>query len=359
MITTGSRFWFAVTGLTLIGAAVYFLASGGEKYGTVVLGFAAAAAMIPGIASVVLRDGDVAAATTRAPAAEHRPAATRFAAAWPALAALGAGVTIVGLAAGGALFYVGLGILGVTLVEWMVQGWAERSTGDPAVNQALRHRIMYPIEIPALAVIGIAVAVIAFSRVLLALPKTGSTVVAMTVATLILGVAILLSARPKLSSTLLTVVVLIGAVGLLGGGIVGAVAGEREFEEHGAEEGGEHGAEEGGEHGAEGGGYVVVATDAADFETSELVVPAGEPITVTFENNDEVASHNLHIEGVGGGTAATPIIGPGETAELELTVEAGEYRYICDVHPTTMIGTLAAEELTAGDVEEVEGGSDG
>ncbi len=260
---------------------------------------------------------------------------------------------MVGLAAGGALFYVGLGILAVTLVEWMVQSWAERSTGDPAVNQSLRHRIMYPIEIPALAVLGIAVAVLAFSRVLLALPKAGSTVIAMVVATLILGVAILLSAKPKLTSTLMTVVVLLGAVGLLGGGIVGAVAGEREFEQHGAEHGGEEGEEHGGED-----ELVVVATDAADFATSQLVVPAGEPITITFENNDEVASHNLHIEGVAGGTAATPVIGPGEEAELELTVEPGEYRYICDVHPSTMIGTLTAEELTAGDVEEVEGSGD-
>lgn len=342
MLTSGSRFWFAVTGLTLVGAAIYFLASGGEKYGTVVLGFAAAAAMIPGIASVVLRDGDVAAATANGAGLEHRPAATRFAAAWPALAALGAGVTMVGLAAGGALFYVGLGILVVTLVEWMVQSWAERSTGDPAVNRSLRHRIMYPIEIPALAVIGIAVAVLAFSRVLLALPKAGSTVIAMVVASLILGVAILLSAKPKLTSTLMTAVVLLGAVGLLGGGIVGAVAGEREFEQHGAE------------HGEEEDGFVVVATDSADFATSQLVVPADEPITITFENHDEVASHNLHIEGVAGGTAATPVIGPGEEAELELTVEPGDYRYICDVHPSTMIGTLTAEELTAGDVEEVE-----
>ena len=235
MFSTGSRFWFAVTAISILGAAVYFLASGGEKYGTLVLGFAAAAAMIPGVASVMLRDGDVALVGANGSGRQHRPAASRFAAAWPALAALGAGVTVVGMAAGGALFYVGLGILLVTLVEWMVQAWAERSTGDPTVNRDLRHRIMYPIEIPAIAALGIAVMILAFSRVLLALPKTGSTVIAMVVATLILGVAVLLSSRPQLSSTLVTVVTVVGAVALLGGGIVAAVAGEREIEEHGAE----------------------------------------------------------------------------------------------------------------------------
>nr|MDP9019859.1 hypothetical protein [Actinomycetota bacterium] len=168
-------------------------------------------------------------------------------AAWPALGALGAGVVVVGLAAGGALLYVGLAILVVTLLEWMVQGWAERATGDPDANLSLRNRVMYPIEIPALAAIGIGLVVLAFSRVLLALPKAGSTVVAIVVAGLILGVAVLLASRPRLSSSVLTGVVVAGAIALVAGGIVGAVAGEREIEEHGAEE-----AEEGVPHGEAG-----------------------------------------------------------------------------------------------------------
>ena len=235
MLTAGSRFWFAVTTLTLLGAAVYYLSSGGEKYGTLVLVSAAITAAVPGSALVALRDGDVALAEADGSGRQHRPAASRFPAAWPAMVAFGAGVTVVGMATGGALFYVGLGILGVTLVEWMVQAWAERSTGDPTVNLALRNRIMYPVEIPALAVIGIAIMVLAFSRVLLALPKTGSTVIAIVVASIILAVGALLSARPRVSSSLLAVVVVLGAVALLGGGIVSAVIGEREFEHHEAD----------------------------------------------------------------------------------------------------------------------------
>lgn len=240
MLTLGSRFWLAVTTLAIVGGVIYVLASGGEKFGTIVLGFLAAAAAIPAIALVALRDGNVAVEGAGAAAAGPRTDATRFRAAWPALAALGAGVVVVGLAAGGALLYVGLAILAVTLFEWMVQGWAERASGDPTANLRLRNQVMYPIEIPALAALGIILVVLTFSRVLLALPKTGSTVVAIVVASLILGAAVLLASRPQLSSSFLTGVVVVGAIAMLAGGIVGAVAGEREMEEHG----GGHGAEE-------------------------------------------------------------------------------------------------------------------
>ncbi len=244
VITTGSRFWFALAGLSIVGAGVYFVTSGYDKYGSLVLVFGAVAAMIPGLAGVALRDGTVPAAAADGAGPPAAIGDTRLPAIWPALAALGVGFVVVGLAVGGALLYVGFGILAVTLVEWMVQSWAERSTADPAVNQALRNRIMYPIEFPALAAIGIALVVIAFSRVLLAVPRTGSTLVAIVVASLILGVATLLSARPRVSSSLVTAVVVLGAVALLAGGIVAGVAGERSFEAH---EGGPESAGEAGE----------------------------------------------------------------------------------------------------------------
>lgn len=262
MLTLGSRFWLAVTTFAAIAWFVYVLSSGGEKFGTLVLGFLAVAAAIPGITLVVLRDGNVAAEGAGAMAAGPRSYATRFPAAWPALAALGAGVALVGLATGGALLYVGLAILAVTLFEWMVQGWAERATGDPAANQRLRNQVMYPVEIPALAALGIGLVVLTFSRVLLALPKTGSTLIAIVVASAILGVAVLLASRPRLSSSVLTGVVVAGAVALVAGGIVGAVAGEREIEEHVAD----HGEEAGEAEGAEAHGEAEDSSHAEDGE---------------------------------------------------------------------------------------------
>ena len=250
MVNTGSRFWFGVTALGFLGAVVYFLASGGEKYGTVVLGFTAVAAAMLGVTSIVLRDGNVALSAADGPGQERAlPIVPRFPSAWPAVAALGAGVTVVGLAAGGALLYVGMAILGVTLVEWMVQSWAESATTDPYVNRRLRNRVMFPVEIPVVALLGIAVAVLAFSRVLLAASQTGSTIIAVVVASVIFGVGILLNARPRVSSSLIAGLAVVGALGLLAGGIVSAVVGEREFEHHGEEHGEEATTEPGEEHG--------------------------------------------------------------------------------------------------------------
>ncbi len=90
MINTGSRFWFGVVTLGVVGAVFYLLASGGELYGTLVLGFTAVAGTILGVASIALRDGDVALPSAAGNLTEtQRPIATRFAAVWPALAALG------------------------------------------------------------------------------------------------------------------------------------------------------------------------------------------------------------------------------------------------------------------------------
>jgi uncharacterized membrane protein (DUF485 family) len=210
--------------------------SGGEERGELVLLGIITAALIVGTLLVWIRDGEVTAAVQE----EERAATTAatsgpLPAPWPAVGAFGAAVTVVGLATGDALLYVGFGIIAIAVVEWMVQGWAERATPDAEENATLRNRIMYPVEIPVIGLIIVGVVLLAFSRVLLALPKSGSTVAAIVVAASILLVAIVVAARPRVSSTVLTALLVLGAVALLGGGIVGAVAGERDIEEHHSE----------------------------------------------------------------------------------------------------------------------------
>lgn len=233
MITTGGKLWFAVAFYAAVASAVYFLATSGEDGGALTLLFIAVAALVLGGTSTAFRDNDI------TPGTEKEPVIVRSAlpAPWPAVVALGAGVTAVGWAAGGVLLYVGLGILGVALLEWMVQGWAERSTADPAYNKALRDRVMFPIEVPALGLAGLALVILTFSRVLLALPtKDASTVLAIAVATIITVTAFIVASRPKISSSALAWVIAIAAVALLAAGVIGGVSGERKTEEHHAEE---------------------------------------------------------------------------------------------------------------------------
>ncbi|MCU1373441.1 MAG: hypothetical protein JWO68_727 [Actinomycetia bacterium] len=231
MTTVAAKFWFAVAGLALVALVAYNLASSGEWFGSFVLGSFVVAASLLGFLAASIRDGDAdpAAASAEVPVRRTLPAG------WPALAAVGGGVSIVGLAGRNALLYVGVGILAFVLIEWMVQAWAERATGDLAYNQSLRHRIMSPVEIPLLAMLVIAVFLGSLSRVLLAIPKDAATVVAIAVAVVILGMASLFAAKPRLGSSVLAGALALGAVALIAAGIAGGVAGERTFEKHHAE----------------------------------------------------------------------------------------------------------------------------
>lgn len=230
MTTAAAKFWYAVAGLSAVAAVVYNVAADNDWFGTFVLGSIAVTALLLGILATSIQDGTV--AVTVAPEA---PVRTSPAAGWPALAAVGGAVSIIGLAGRNALLYVGFGILAFVFVEWLVQAWAERATGDPAYNRDLRHRIMSPLEIPLLAALVIGVFLISASRVLLALPKDASVVFAGVLAVVILAVASLLAARPRISSSIVAGVLALGAVALIAGGIAGGVAGERKVEKHHAE----------------------------------------------------------------------------------------------------------------------------
>lgn len=233
MITTAAKLWLGIAGLALAAFVVYEFASDGDWFGSFILGSIVLVAGFLGVIAVLLRDGDIEAGDT---AAAEVPVRRSLPAGWPALTAVGGGVAIVGLAGKNALLYVGLAIVGAVFVEWLVQDWAERASADHAYNQSLRKRIMSPFEIPAIAAITIAVFLGSLSRVLLALPKTGSTVVAIVVASSILLVASLLAARPKIGSSMLAGVLAAGAVALIAAGIAGGVHGERKIGEHGARE---------------------------------------------------------------------------------------------------------------------------
>ena len=39
-------------------------------------------------------------------------------------------------------------VLGAVAIEWTMQAWSDRATGDPAVNREIRNRVMLPIEVP-------------------------------------------------------------------------------------------------------------------------------------------------------------------------------------------------------------------
>lgn len=242
MLTTGSKLYFGLGSLSLLAAIVYGWGSRGgltgsltggldggvgELTGYTVLLFVAATAFFVGGAVVAFRDADAQAlielaGTQRVPALDRATGSY-----WPALGAAGAGLVVLGAVINTQLFLLGGIVAFVALLEWMVSAWADRSTGDPAVNRRIRNRIMYPLEIPVFGAIGVAALVLSISRVLLALSKNGSAIAAIVLAVTILAVASAVAASPRAGRTALAVLCVLGALGVMAGGIVAAAKGER------------------------------------------------------------------------------------------------------------------------------------
>jgi plastocyanin len=96
------------------------------------------------------------------------------------------------------------------------------------------------------------------------------------------------------------------------------------------------------EHGcavAEGGKVAIVAKDLA-WDVPCIQAPEGNPLTITVDNRDTGVNHDLHITGLPGDPSTELEAGPvTQTLELPGGLPAGEYDYLCDIHPN-MTGTL-------------------
>jgi hypothetical protein len=251
MTTTASKFFLSAGAVALVAAFVYGWGTDGGLEGALLLGFkggvgelagytvllAAAGVMFAiGTATSILRDADpeAQAATARLEVAPpvNVPAGPSYI---PVLAAFSAVLAAVGLVASPVVFVIGLLLALLCLLEWMVKAWSERATGDPELNQQIRNRLMHPIETPVFGALGILVLVVSFSRVFLTLDRNATSVVAILIGAAITAGAFVVAYRPKVSKDAIAVVLVIGALLAIGGGIVAAANGPREFEHHGEE----------------------------------------------------------------------------------------------------------------------------
>jgi plastocyanin len=94
------------------------------------------------------------------------------------------------------------------------------------------------------------------------------------------------------------------------------------------------------------GGLVVVAM-GIEYDTKSLQVPAGQPFTITFRNEDPATTtHDIDLHDAGGALLQDQPTIPGgsEQAYQYDALEPGEYQYICSVHPIDlMTGTLTVQ----------------
>lgn len=92
-------------------------------------------------------------------------------------------------------------------------------------------------------------------------------------------------------------------------------------------------------------GIAEISADDLEFDASTITAPAGQPFTVAFTNLDGVP-HNfsVYVEEGGELIVAGDIINDGQTDEVEVEgLSAGEYFFVCDLHPGEMKGTIVVE----------------
>ncbi len=114
----------------------------------------------------------------------------------------------------------------------MVQAWSERASADAGFNAEVRTRIAHPLEFPILAAIGAGIIIYSFSRIMLFLSKSSGPAVFAFIAALILLGGFVIAFRPSVRTGAIAVVSVIAALGLVAGGAVAALEGERDLHPH-------------------------------------------------------------------------------------------------------------------------------
>jgi len=97
--------------------------------------------------------------------------------------------------------------------------------------------------------------------------------------------------------------------------------------------------------GGSGGAALQISAQNIAFSTTTLSAPAGQAFAIDFDNEDAGIPHNIEIKDSSGASKfmGTIVTGPTKTTYNVPALAAGTYTFICDVHPTIMMGTLTVK----------------
>jgi hypothetical protein len=231
MVTTGSKFFFAVT--TILGTilsvelVLHLLSPGAYLFGldttqAIVMTSAMVACAFLGFISIALRDSEA----TGDPAAVAAARPHVSSSLWPAVTGVAVTLMAFGLVTDKRIFGLGLVALLASGFEWMIQGWSDRASGDAAHNAAVRSRFLHPIEFPVLGFLVIAAIMFGFSRIMLSLTETGAIIAFAVVGAVILIAATALARRTSMSRNALSGVLGVGFAAIVAFAVIGISRGE-------------------------------------------------------------------------------------------------------------------------------------
>ena len=229
MFKVGSKLFLGLTGFSALTLVAYLIFVERLALGGVALSMVFATLVGLSAVVIIVNDGDN--------EVQPRDASLVRASMWPLVTVAGVVMLILGLVVAQVYFIFGIVVVLAALTEWLVQAWSESASDDAAHNDSARRRLLHPIEFPVIATLGLGVIIFAFSRIMLAISKSAGAVAFVVLSSLVLLVGAIFALRPALKPAIVSGICVVGAVGIVAGGIAGQGAGLRSDLVEAAEEG--------------------------------------------------------------------------------------------------------------------------
>ena len=219
MFKVGSKLFLGLTGFAALNLVAYLIFVERLAIGGVALSIVFAALVGLTATVMLVNEGD--------DEVQPRDAALTRASMWPVVTVGGLVLFVLGLVVAQVYFIFGIVVVLAALAEWMVQAWSESASDDATHNESARRRLLHPIEFPVISALGLGVILFSFSRIMLAISKSAGAVMFIVVASAVLLAGVLFALRPSLKPALVGTICVVGALGIVAGGIAGAGAGMR------------------------------------------------------------------------------------------------------------------------------------